>query len=190
MAIPAGATGLTLEDLSALPDDGRRYELVDGTLHVTPRARRRHQWVITRITYRLHEWARRHGGRVYPGVNVDLADDTHLEPDVAYDPSEDVSGLAFPTAPALVVEVSSPSTKALDLGIKKDRYAVAGADEFWFVDLDQDLVLQFTTTRQGHLAGPSVHRRGETFTSELLPGLRLEVEDLLGPPEPSGSGRA
>lgn len=173
----------TLAEVYEFPDDGQRYELVDGVLYVTPLARRRHQRVVFRVSYRLGQWTEMHGGTVYPGVNVDLADDTHLEPDVAYSRSEDTSGLAFTDAPDLIVEVSSPSTKRFDLGVKRDRYAAAGAGEFWFFDLDEDAVLQSVLGEDGRYGPPRVHRRGETFTSALFDGLVLDVDDLLGPPE-------
>ncbi len=173
----------TLADVYEFPDDGQRYEVLDGVLHVTPLARRRHQRVVTRIAHRLMQWTDAHGGTVYAGVNVDLADDTHLEPDVAYARSEDTSGLAFTEAPELVVEVSSPSTRGLDTGPKKDRYAAEGASEFWFVDLDDDTISQFVLGAGGRYATPLVHRRGERFTSALFDGLVLDVDDLLGPPE-------
>jgi Uma2 family endonuclease len=175
-------TGLTYADLDHFPDDGRRYELVDGQLFVSPLARRRHQWVVTRLAHRLMAWTDVHGGTVYAGVNVDLADDTHLEPDVGFARSQDTSGLGFERPPDLVVEVSSPSTRSFDLGEKKDRYAADGAEEFWFVDLDADVVQRFVR-RAGRYDAPREHRRGEALTSELLPGLVLDVDDLLGPPE-------
>ena len=173
----------TLADVYDFPDDGQRYELLDGRLHVTPLARRRHQRVVGQITYRLMQWTDERGGTVYPGVNVDLADDTHLEPDIAYAASEDTSGLAFTAAPDLIIEVSSPSTKRFDLGAKKDRYAAAGTDEFWFADLDDETISQFPLGGGRHDASPVVHGRGDRFTSALFAGLVLDVNDLLGPPE-------
>ena len=173
----------TVAELYAFPDDGCRYELLDGVLQVTPLARRRHQRVVFQISYRLGQWTEQHGGTVYPGVNVDLDDRTHLEPDIAYSRSEDTSGLAFTDPPELVVEVSSPSTKRFDRGAKKDRYALRGATEFWFVDLDADVVEQYALSADGSQPPPAVHPRGVTFTSPLFDGLILDVDDLLGPPE-------
>lgn len=181
MATPV-RTGLTRADLDDLPDDGRRYELIDGQLFVSPLARRRHQWVVTQMAYRLKQWTDERGGTVYAGVNVDLSDDTHLEPDLVYSRDEDTSGLGFEVPPELVVEVSSPSTKSFDLGEKKDRYAAEGCHEFWFVDLDTDAILVFTRSPAGRFDAPSTYARGERLTSSLLAGLVLDVADLLGRP--------
>ena len=173
----------TVAQVYEFPGDGCRYEVLDGVLQVTPLARRRHQRVVLQVAYRLLQWTEQHGGTVYPGVNVDLDDRTHLEPDVAYSRSEDTSGLAFTEPPDLIVEVSSPSTKHFDRGPKKDRYALRGAAGFWFVDLDADVVEQYVLSADGPQEPPSVHRRGTTFTSALFSALILDVDDLLGPPE-------
>ncbi len=182
MSMPV-ATGLTRADLDELPDDGHRYEIIDGRLFVSPLARVRHQRVVAQIVHRLMQWTDEHGGSVYPGVNVDLADDTHLEPDVVYAVNEDTSGLALEFAPELVVEISSPSTKRFDAGAKKDRYAAEGAREFWVVDLDRDEISRFTLRPRGGYGPAAVHRRGETFAVGVLDGLVLDVDDLLGPAE-------
>ncbi len=170
---------LTREDLEQLPDDGHRYELVDGELLVSPLARRRHQWVVSRITHRLMAWVESGGhGRVYPGVNVDLAAGTHLEPDIAWSASEDDSGPGFDRTPELIIEVASPSTRAFDRGVKRDRYAATGAREIWLVDLARDVIERFVTA--GGAVGPvTVHAAGEQFTSELLEGVVFDVGDLL-----------
>lgn len=170
---------LTRADLDRFPDDGHRYELIDGELFVSPLARRRHQWVVTRITARLFAWVEADGhGRVYPGVNVDLAVDTHLEPDVAWSASEDDSGPGFDRVPELVVEVLSPSTRRFDRGVKRDRYLSAGAREAWLVDLERDVIERVTAGATGPTA--TEHPRGERFTSPLLDDHQFDVDDLLG----------
>ena len=165
-------------DLDRFPDDGHRRELVDGHLLVSPLARRRHQAVVGRVAYALETWVRSGGGgAVYPGVNVDLARDTHLEPDVVWTSDTDESGLGFATTPELVVEVGSPSTQRYDRGIKRDRYLASGAREVWLVDLVRDEVEVHRSLDEP----PLVLRRGDTLSSEVLPGFTAAVDDLLGP---------
>lgn len=170
---------LTRADLDDFPDDGQRYELVDGVLLVSPLARLRHQRVVGRITYRLVAWAEEHHGTVYPGANVDLAEDTHLEPDLVWTPLEDPDGLGFDHTPDFIAEVASPWTRRFDRAIKKDRYAASGCREFWIVDLDAGVIEVFTVT-EGHAGDPVTHAAGDTFTSPLFPGLTFDVDDLLG----------
>lgn len=181
----------TREDLERFPDDGHRRELVDGHLLVSPLAHRRHQAVVTRFTVALHRWAEAHHGIVYPGVNVDLARDTHFEPDVVWTSDTDESGQGLPTTPEIVVEVgervspqrseespiaSSPSTHRYDRGVKRERYLESGAREVWLVDLERDEV----EVHRSVDAAPDVLRRGDTLTTSVLPGFAAAVDDLLG----------
>lgn len=170
---------LTRADLDGLPDDGHRYELVDGHLLVSPLARRRHQQVVANLTVEIGLWCRAHHGAVYPGVNVELAGDTHLEPDVAWSADEDASGVGFDRTPELVVEVASPSTRTFDRGAKLQRYAATGAREVWLVDLDRDVIEQHPV-RDGRAAPPATHGSGSNFTSSLFTGAVFDVDALLG----------
>lgn len=179
MATTPSSALLTRTDLDQLPDDGHRYELVDGTLLVSPLARARHQRVVGEVFAALHVWSRENHGVAYPGVNVELAADSHLEPDVAWSADERDPGLGFDHSPALVVEVTSPDTRHVDATIKKDRYAATGCREYWIVDLDDDVVEVFEVTA-GVAGDPAIHHRGQQFTSPLFEGLVLDVDELLG----------
>lgn len=173
---PDASAHWTRADLGRFPDDGHRRELVDGHLLVSPLARRRHQAVVLAFARALADWADDHGGAVYPGVNVDLARDTHLEPDVVWTSDTDQSGLGLDTAPEIVVEVGSPSTHRYDRGIKRDRYLASGALEVWLVDLARDEVEVHRSLDDP----PVVLGRGDTLSCEVLPGFAAAVDDLLG----------
>jgi Uma2 family endonuclease len=169
------------DDRWDFPDDGKRRELIDGVLYVTSAPRRRHQWVVTMLTYRIMEWIEQHGGKVYPTVNVDFEPYTHFEPDVAFirpEHDDGLEGLGYDFPPDVVVEVSSPSTRRYDLGVKLERYGREGAPEFWFVDLDSDEVLVHRLRPEGGYGEPERYGRGDSFTSPQLPGLTLDVGDL------------
>lgn len=128
---------LTRADLGAMPDDGHRYELLDGSLIVTPAPTWRHQSVVGRV-YALLDAARpgpAHRVLVAP-VDVVLADDTVLQPDVLVARRGDLSDRDLPTAPLLAVEVLSPSTRRIDLTLKRSRYEAAGCPAYWVVDLE------------------------------------------------------
>lgn len=177
-------TRYTLDDLWDFPDDRKRRELIDGVLYVTPQARVRHQRVIFKITHRIGDWVDEHGGDVFGPANVDLAFDTHFEPDVVFLTPEHApaEGLAVTFPPDLLVEVSSPSTRSYDLGVKRRAYERHGVTEYWFADLVAEEILVHRL-RDGRYGEPARYGRGGTFTSALLPGLVLDVDDLLGAPE-------
>lgn len=174
------STLLTRADLDDFPDDGRRRELLDGVLIVSPLARLDHQRVVARITARLVNWLDDGGhGDVFPGANVELDAANHLEPDVVWTREQGVTGLGFDHTPAFIVEVLSPGTRVYDAGPKRDRYATTGAEEFWIVDIDRHTVEVFHI-RDAAAGVPDEHSYGDTFTSPLFPGLAFDVDDLLG----------
>ncbi len=179
----------TVADLGGFPDDGKRREIIDGVLYVTPSPRIRHQWVVGEIFARLRAWTGSHGGHVLPGANVDVAEDTHLEPDVVLlAPGRALPDtVALREAPDLVVEVSSPSTSAYDTGPKRSRYARAGTAEFWFVDLHREVVVVWRLAGERWYGEPLSHGRGDVVTTPLLPGLEVPVRELFDFP---GGGRS
>jgi len=177
-----GAALHTYEDLLAIPDDGMRRELFDGVLVMTPSPALAHQLAIARIFVALHDWARNIGWTVVTGP-IGLYQDrrNYVEPDVillAPDHPENVEGegmyLACP--PAVVVEVSSPSTRRRDLTIKADWYRRFGVPEYWFVDLKRRMVVAHRM-REGRYDVESLI--GEAaLTSSLLPGFTVAVATL------------
>jgi Uma2 family endonuclease len=124
----------TRADLDAMPDDGRRYELVDGALLVTPAPGSRHQGMVVELIALLHS-ACPPNLRVFTApYDVTLAEDTVVQPDVLVTRRADVQERGLFTAPALAVEVLSPSTRLVDLELKRARYEQAGVASYWVVD--------------------------------------------------------
>ncbi|MFT4010840.1 MAG: Uma2 family endonuclease [Nocardioidaceae bacterium] len=132
---------LTRADLGVVPDDGHRYELVDGVLVVTPAPRIRHQDAVLNLAVILRA-ALPDGLKVMVApVDVVLADDTVIQPDLLVARTEDFTETDLPVAPLLAVEVLSPSTRGIDLLLKKDRLERAGCAHYWVVDPDEPSVI-------------------------------------------------
>jgi Uma2 family endonuclease len=130
---------LTYSDYAALPDDGRRYELHQGELSVTPAPGVRHQRVIIPLGSRLYEHVRARGlGEVLVApTDCILSNVTVVQPDILYvatDRQAITSERGIEGAPTLVVEVLSPSTARLDRGRKMTLYAEHGVPYYWIVD--------------------------------------------------------
>jgi Uma2 family endonuclease len=127
-------------DFAALPDDGNRYEVIDGELCVTPAPRPLHQRVATRLSTVLEPFVERHRlGWVITGpIDVLFGPRDYLEPDLVFLRRENhplLSERGIEGPPDLVVEILSASTTSRDRGIKRERYARHGVPEYWIVDI-------------------------------------------------------
>lgn len=125
---------LTRDDLDAMPDDGHRYELIDGALVVTPAPGERHQTVVGELYVLLRAACPSHLKVMLAPFDVVLAGDTVVQPDLLVCRRSDLTPRDLPTAPLLAIEVLSPSTRRIDLSLKRLRYEAAGCASYWVVD--------------------------------------------------------
>lgn len=125
---------LTRADLDRMPDDGHRYELIDGVLIVSPAPRIRHQDMVAEMYVLLRAACPPDLKVLFAPVDVALADDTVMQPDLLVARRADFTERDLPTAPVLAIEVLSPNTRAFDLLLKKDRLQRAGCAHYWVVD--------------------------------------------------------
>lgn len=139
MFMAGATTAWTADDLEKLPDDGNRYEVVDGELFVTPSPSFSHQGIVMALAVRLRAYVRQHhlGHAFGSPLDVRFSKRDQVEPDVLVVPVQLItSGLTVHNAPKpiLVVEVLSPSTFRRDLGPKRDLYRRGNVPEYWIVD--------------------------------------------------------
>src|SRR5215470_10881488 len=132
-AWPAAGRPFTVEDLDRLPDDGRRYELLDGVLIVSPRPTTVHQLAASLLTTRL-TIACPDCFYVVAEPAVQLSDKTEFDPDIVVVRRDDVGGAKFWTPPLLAVEIRSPSTAIIDRNAKLAAYEAFGVPSYWIFD--------------------------------------------------------
>jgi Uma2 family endonuclease len=130
----------TRADLETMPDDGHRYEIVDGTLVVTPAPSLQHQVVVVNLVLALSTACTPELRVLTAPFDVALSPDTVLQPDVLVARRSDFTEGDLPTAPVLAIEVLSPSTRRVDLTLKRSRYEAAGCPSYWVVDPDRPSV--------------------------------------------------
>lgn len=133
MALPWGVP-LTVDDVYALPDDGHRYELVDGVLLVTPAPSMAHQRALIRLGAVLLAAA---GDRfeVLPApFDWLVSPSTLFQPDIVVSRKGEVGQKRLERAPRLAVEILSPSTSSIDRGTKRLKYEQCGVECYWLVD--------------------------------------------------------
>jgi Uma2 family endonuclease len=131
----------TIADLENFPEDGNRYEILDGVLMVTPPPSLHHQTVAVELMVLLRAHVRELAWVVGP-AGVQKGSRTQLEPDVLVFPKTFSPRLEWRkvTDHWLVVEVLSRSSKIYDREFKRDAYLKIGAREVWIVDRDARVV--------------------------------------------------
>jgi Uma2 family endonuclease len=132
-AWPAAGRPFTVAELDRMPDDGRRYELLDGVLIVSPRPTTIHQFVAMRLLRVLAD-ACPEDLCVVPEPAVELGPQTEFDPDLVVVRMDQIGGAKFTEAPLLVVEIRSPSTALVDLNRKKAAYERFGVRSYWIVN--------------------------------------------------------
>ncbi|GAA1759675.1 Uma2 family endonuclease [Streptomonospora arabica] len=129
------AERLTTEDLARMPDDGRRYELAEGKLDVSPAPVFMHTLIEGRLCTHLANSAPPEFV-VLPGAGIDLSADRtrHRIPDLAVIRQRDADQPYLTRPPALAVEVVSPESVLRDTHTKRQEYAAFGIESYWIVD--------------------------------------------------------
>jgi Uma2 family endonuclease len=141
MAMPVQQGEWTAELARALPDDGKRYEVLDGELFVTPAPSRLHQRALLELYIRLRSYVDAHelGELLLSPADIEFSPKRLLQPDLFVVP--DANGKRGKTwrdvkTLLLVVEALSPSTARADRIKKRRIYLDQGVPEYWIIDLD------------------------------------------------------
>src|SRR6266540_3430293 len=129
-----GGRPFTVADLEHTPDDGRRYELIDGVLIVSAAPGRLHQRAVLRLAMLLVQACPPDLEVFVAPFGIVFGDDTELQPDVLVARRADLTDKNLPAPPVLAVEVLSPSTRIIDSHVKRERFEREGTPAFWVVD--------------------------------------------------------
>jgi Uma2 family endonuclease len=131
---PMHSGPFTPADREAMPEDGRRVELIDGCLVVSPSAGRAHNDLVMTL-FRQLDAACPAGVTIY-NVPYDyrLPDQSELVPDITVARREDIGDKRITVPPLLVVEVISPSSRWMDPVVKRAKYEAAGVPAYWLAD--------------------------------------------------------
>src|SRR5262245_54528074 len=124
----------TIADLEAMPDDGKRYELIGGTIVMTPSPEPVHQRISRRLC-RLLEDACPTGHEVFDApVDYDLPGGDRVVPDLVVAPNASVGEKRLEGPAVLFVEILSPGSRRNDRVRKRAAYARAGIPAYWIID--------------------------------------------------------
>jgi Uma2 family endonuclease len=134
----------TYAEYARFPDDGNRYEVLDGEVLVTPASSPRHQDVLLTLAIALRGYVEGRGlGIVLPDVDLLFQTGQFLRPDLLYVPESARDGITdrgVEKAPGLIVEILSPTSSSIDRVKKPRRYGDFGVPEYWVVDPEERVV--------------------------------------------------
>ncbi len=172
----------TYEDYAALPDDGLRYEIVNGVLVMAPAPTPEHQDIVGEIYVALRAYVKLAGlGRVFMGpLDVQLSPENTFQPDLVVVLNAHLDRVAekkISGAPDLAVEIASPSTAAYDRLTKYEKYAQAGITEYWIVKPTRRTV-EVLVLENGEYRSLGIFSEQATLPSQVIPGLPVRVEQF------------
>lgn len=173
------------DDYAALPDDGNRYEIVEGVLYMSPAASINHQKIVGRIFYYLFTYVELAGlGTVLTSpVDVVLSRPNIFQPDVLVilnAGQEKLQEAKIVGAPDLVVEVASPGSSINDRNRKYRVYARTGVREYWIVDPGTRTV-EVLVLEDDDYRSLGVFREQATLPSQIVPELPVQVKQFFPP---------
>jgi len=184
MGEPAQTIPWTYEDYLAFPEDGKRYEIIEGDCLMSPAPRTKHQDISFRLTSFLyrHLQKSRQGRAFAAPTDVILSDINIVQPDILVVLAARTSIITeknIQGAPDIVIEIISETSRKTDEITKKKLYERYGVSEYWIVDPELALVkiYRLTDGRYGR-AEERAEERGETVTTALLPGLDISLTEL------------
>jgi Uma2 family endonuclease len=151
LAPPTLERPLTYDDLAALPDDGKRYELINGELFELTGPTTKHQWTSGGFYNRLNRFVLQNelGLVFYAPLDVYFTPHNVVQPDVVYVSRERASIIRaqkIEGAPDLLMEVLSPSNRRHDTITKAAIYAAFGVREYWLADPESESILVQTVS--------------------------------------------
>ncbi len=176
---------LTYEDyLHLLPDDGKRYEIIEGELFVTPAPITKHQIVSLNLSTILHRHVRKHKlGRVLAApTDVILSRTNVVQPDLLFISKkrqqiiteENIQG-----APDLIVEILSEFTEEQDRTLKMQVYARHGVPHYWLIDPERETLEVYELDPDSRsFRHRATYQRDKTFQPTLFPKLKLKLAEL------------
>jgi Uma2 family endonuclease len=176
----ATTTKLTYDDYAALPDDGNRYEIIDGELFLVPAPNRSHQEISINLLMLIGPYVRaKKLGTVYHApFDVVLSKTNVVQPDIMFVSAardEVITDANIQGAPDLVIEILSPSHRSRDEVTKRRLYTQFEVAEFWIVDPARETVKVF---RDGEVVAELHAKKNDRLTTSLLPGLEIPLGDV------------
>lgn len=176
------ALKFTYSDYLLLPDNGKRYEILEGELLMSPAPNAKHQTTLIRLVRILSAYVEKNIlGQVFIApFDVVISKNDVVQPDLIFIPTKNefkIKSSHMEGAPDLVVEIVSPGSAQRDRIIKRKIYALHGVKEFWLVHPEKEQI-QILRLEKGDFKRIAELKREDILTSPLLSGLEIRLVDV------------
>jgi len=166
-----------------LPDDGRRYEVIDGVLYMSTAPSSFHQWIILRLVELVGMPAKQQGLAIpfFAPIGVLLPDGAAVQPDfgLVRSANRDIfQDRRIRGIPDLLAEILSPTNRAYDEQVKLDAYARAGLPEYAIVDPQARALHHYRLESPGRYNDPRLYAGDDSVRFDCLPTIEFRVSDL------------
>ena len=177
---------MTVAALAGTPDDGKRYEVIEGELYVSEPSYFTHQSVLGNLHLALGKYLNSHRiGRAYLGVGIVFDDFNGVTPDLLFVRTERMNRIRvgdshLNAAPEIVIEILSPgsSNEERDQIVKRKLYSSRGVSEYWIVDPAGHTIEVSRRRKEGGLKTVAVLSEGDDLTTPILPEFRVPVAEM------------
>lgn len=170
----------TVHDLEGMPDDGRRYEIIDGELLVSPAPGLRHQEMVLRLYRVLDDACPADLFVVAAPFAVRTDPHNEVQPDVLVARFDEFTDRELPVAPVLAVEVLSRSGRLIDLNLKRAAYERMGTTCYWVLDPEVPDLLALELDAGGRYVEVARVTEDETLEARQPFAVRVVPTELLG----------
>lgn len=175
---------MTIADLELMPDDGKRYELIEGELFVSRAPDLKHQSISGNLMADLTNYLRQNRiGKAWATPGVIFSDFNGVIPDIVFATNERLQQIRtsgrLTGAPNLVIEILSPGTENAkrDRVVKRQLYGKYGVQEYWIID-PENRTVEVYRWREQLLDLVVILMEQDDLTSPLLPGFSCQVGGL------------
>lgn len=172
----------TYEDYLLLPDDGKRYEIIEGELYMAPAPNTKHQNISSELFRRIANFVVENNlGLVYCApYDILFSDANIVQPDILFISKTNrfvIKDKNVQGAPDLIVEITSPSTKKRDIALKKRLYGKFKVKEYWIAFAEEEKVEVWRLLDNDYVLDASYDKK-DILKSPLLQGLAIKLSEV------------
>lgn len=169
----------TYEDYLQFPDDGKRFEIIDGELFMSPSPLTKHQQTLLDLAYGIESHLKKvRSGKLFVApVDVVFSETDVVQPDILFVSNSRTSIITeknITGAPDFIIEILSPSNSIMDLKRKRSLYERSGVKEYWIVDPGKETIQKLILQDQVYVEA-GLYKKGDVIASDVVNEFSVDI---------------